>query len=71
MLFIYEYNYFIYFLIIWIDDVEIEVNFIFILHTALSSTINMVHELNHQLLTSWNHYSWVAFYIYHNLLKHM
>ncbi len=31
----------------------------------------MVRELNHQLLTCWNHYLWIAFYTYHKLLKHM
>ncbi len=33
------------------------------------STINVLHELNHQLLTCWNHYLGVPFYTYHKLLK--
>jgi hypothetical protein len=52
----------------------------FYLHNALSwvsdffdikKVINMVHELNYQLLTCSNHYLGVAFFTYHNLLKHM
>jgi hypothetical protein len=35
------------------------------------STINMVHKLNCTFVPCWNHCSKVAFYIYHNLIKHM
>jgi len=59
-------------------EIEITINFIYTMHYngsmiffPISLTINMVHELNYQFLTCWNHYLGVAFYTYHNLLKHM
>jgi hypothetical protein len=57
-------------------EIEVAFNFIYTMHyngfviflTFL--TINMVHELNHQFLTRWNHYLRITFHTYHNLSKH-
>ncbi len=58
--------------------IKVTFNFIYTKHYNelvvpfyIFSNINVVLKLNHRFLTHWNHYSWVAFYIHHKLLKHM
>jgi hypothetical protein len=50
---------------------EIEVAFNFIYTMYYNGLVFFKHELNYQLLTCWNHYLKVAFYTYHNSLKHI